>query len=536
MKLTNEGIKQKDAWLNADYQLPSYDREAMVERTQANPEWIHFGAGNLFKAFQANVVETLLNEGIMDKGIIAVEGFDTKILQNSREHDTLALLATLKSDGTADKVVIGSIAEADLLSCEHEEEFNRLKEIFRNPSLQMASFTITEKGYSLTNANNELLPAVQEDFNNGPAAPKSYMGKVVALLLERFHASKYPIAMVSMDNCSHNGDILKSAILPYAKAWKEKGFVPSEFVQYLSDENTVSFPWSMIDKITPRPDDAIGEIFKKDGIEDIEPFQTDRGSFVAPFVNAEETQYLVIENKFPNGRPPLEKGGLIFTDRETVNKVETMKVTTCLNPLHTALAIFGCLLGYDRISEEMKDEDLVNLIKKIGYQEGLPVVTNPGILDPKEFIDTVIEVRFPNPFMPDAPQRIATDTSQKLSVRYGETIKSYAKDETLDLNDLEAIPLVFAGWIRYLMQINDEGTAFEASADPLLDELVPLVQNIQLGQKVNVEQLRPILENEKVFGINLIEYGLADKVVALFNEMNEKPGAIRETLHEVVSK
>ena len=187
MKLTNEGIKQKDAWLNADYQLPSYDREAMVERTQANPEWIHFGAGNLFKAFQANVVETLLNEGIMDKGIIAVEGFDTKILQNSREHDTLALLATLKSDGTADKVVIGSIAEADLLSCEHEEEFNRLKEIFRNPSLQMASFTITEKGYSLTNANNELLPAVQEDFNNGPAAPKSYMGKVVALLLSLIH-------------------------------------------------------------------------------------------------------------------------------------------------------------------------------------------------------------------------------------------------------------------------------------------------------------------------------------------------------------
>ena len=213
-----------------------------------------------------------------------------------------------------------------------------------------------------------------------------------------------------------------------------------------------------------------------------------------------------------------------------------MCIRDSLNPLHTALAIFGCLLGYDRISEEMKDEDLVNLIKKIGYQEGLPVVTNPGILDPKEFIDTVIEVRFPNPFMPDAPQRIATDTSQKLSVRYGETIKSYAKDETLDLNDLEAIPLVFAGWIRYLMQINDEGTAFEASADPLLDELVPLVQNIQLGQKVNVEQLRPILENEKVFGINLIEYGLADKVVALFNEMNEKPGAIRETLHEVVSK
>ena len=129
-----------------------------------------------------------------------------------------------------------------------------------------------------------------------------------------------------------------------------------------------------------------------------------KNTYVVAFVNAEECEYLVIEDSFPNGRPALEKGGFIFTDRETVNKTERMKVCTCLNPLHTSLAVFGCLLGFHRISDEMNDADLKRLVEIIGYNEGLPVVTDPGILNPKEFIDTVLNVRIPNPFMPDTPQ------------------------------------------------------------------------------------------------------------------------------------
>ena len=137
-----------------------------------------------------------------------------------------------------------------------------------------------------------------------------------------------------------------------------------------------------------------------------------------------------------------------------------MKVCTCLNPLHTALAVFGCLLDYNLISAEMKNETLVKLVEGIGYKEGLPVVVNPGILDPKEFIDTVLNVRVPNPFMPDTPQRIATDTSQKLAIRFGETIKAYAASPELNVSDIKLIPLVFAGWLRYLMAIDDNGNEF----------------------------------------------------------------------------
>ena len=40
-------------WEAKGYALPQYDREAMIARTKANPTWIHFGAGNIFRAFPA---------------------------------------------------------------------------------------------------------------------------------------------------------------------------------------------------------------------------------------------------------------------------------------------------------------------------------------------------------------------------------------------------------------------------------------------------------------------------------------------------
>ena len=182
----------------------------------------------------------------------------------------------------------------------------------------------------------------------------------------------------------------------------------------------------------------------------------------------------------------------------------------------------------------MNDTELRKLVERIGYVEGLPVVVNPGVLDPKEFIDTVLNVRIPNPFMPDTPQRIATDTSQKLAIRFGETIKNYIK-EGKDLNDLKLIPLVFAGWLRYLMAVDDNGEKFELSSDPLLDTVCPYVAGFELGKEADVEKkLKPVLENAKIFGVNLYEVGMADKVCGYFKELIAGVGAVRTTLRKYV--
>ena len=80
-----------------------------------------------------------------------------------------------------------------------------------------------------------------------------------------------PIAMVSMDNCSHNGDKLYAAVHTFAEEWVKNGLVEEGFAAYINSKDKVSFPWSMIDKITSRPDASIEEILKNDGIEELDP-------------------------------------------------------------------------------------------------------------------------------------------------------------------------------------------------------------------------------------------------------------------------
>jgi fructuronate reductase len=494
LKLTNEGIQDRASWENKGYKLPQYDREKMIEETKKNPAWIHFGAGNIFRAFQANVCEELLNKGVISTGLIVAEGYDYEIIEKyNRPSDNLSILATLKADGTVEKKVIGSIAESCILDEDNEKEIERLKEIFRAPSLQIVSFTITEKGYKT----------------------RSYMNKVVGLLLERYNAGKLPVSVVSMDNCSHNGDKLKEAVTEIAAQWISEGKCDKGFLDYINDESKMAFPLTMIDKITPRPDDTVKQMIVADGVENAEPIITSKNTYVANFVNAEETEYLVLEDKFPNGRAPYEKGGFIFTDRETVDKTERMKVCTCLNPLHTCLAIFGCLLGYTTIHDEMDDEDLKRIVTTLGKDEGMKVVTDPRVLSPEEFLDAVLTKRLPNPFMPDTPQRIACDTSQKLPIRFGETIKAYRKDAKLSTDDLNVIPAVIAGYLRYLQGTDDEGNAFEQSPDPLLDELKALSPE-------------EVLKRTDVFGVDLYEDNLADRALVIFERMQGKGNVRRE--------
>lgn len=533
MKLNLDALKNSDAWKSAGFKLPKFNIGQVKANTKISPIWVHFGAGNIFRAFMANVQQNILNEGKSDKGIIVVGGESIETIY--RPHDNLTVLVTLKVDGSIEKTVIASIVESLVLDAQNDTSWNRLKEIFVNPSLQMVSFTITEKGYNLKDGKGEYLSVVAEDFENGPQSPVSYIGQVASLVYERYLYGKQPLALVSMDNMSRNGTKLYKAVSTFAKKWVERDLVDEGFKAYISDPNSISFPWSMIDKITPRPDPSVRKMLKDVGFEDVEDIITSRKSYVSSFVNAEESEYLIIEDNFPNGRPALEEDGIIFTDRATVEKVEKMKVCTCLNPLHTALAIFGCLLGYDLISKEMEDPELKTLVEKIGYVEGFPVVVNPGIIDPKEFIDEVLQVRIPNPFIPDTPQRIATDTSQKLGIRFGETIKAYIAREDLNVTDLKLIPLVLAGWCRYLMGIDDNGDKMELSPDPLLEEVVPYVTTIVLGDKGSFhDQLKPILSNATIFGINLYEAGLGEKVEGYFAELVSGKGAVRKTLKKYV--
>jgi len=542
MQLTLDGIMEKDNWEKAGVTLPSYDVKAIRAEAERNPIWAHFGIGNIFRLFIGSIADTLITRGKLKSGLICVETFDFDVVREIyRRYDNLELSVILNNDGTEDKRVLAPFAEALIGSSKETDDWKRLEQVFESPSLQLASFTITEKGYSLKQSNGEYTDAAIADFKRGPNNPILVMSIVTSMLYKRYKAGKYPIALVSMDNCSHNGEKLQNSVLTVANKWIGGGFCEREFKEYLSDEKYVAFPWTMIDKITPRPEPEVAAKLSKIGIEDMNIVTTDKKTFIAPFGNAEKAQYLVIEDTFPNGRPPLEDAGVYLTDRDTVNKSERMKVCTCLNPIHTALCTYACMLGYEKFADGIKDPDLAKLAHQIGYIEGLPVVIDPGIISPRAFLDEVINVRMANPYLGDTSQRIAVDISQMVGIRFGETIKSYV-ERYGSAENLVGIPLAIAGWLRYLLAIDDNGKPLELAPDPMIPELQNQIENTgKKGKETNqkiifgvpdtlTNQLYPILSNENIFGVDLYKAGIGNKIEIMFREEIAGVGAVRYTL------
>ena len=539
MKLTLSGIENREAWEKAGITLPGYDVKAVSEKAKKEPVWVHFGIGNIFRIFIGGIADGLLEEGVMDRGITCVETFDYDVVDKIYEpYDNLGLSVILHGDGTREYKVLGSLAEAVKAQSSNPEQWNRLKEIFASPSLQMVSFTITEKGYALQKADGAWFPFVEADIQNGPKKAIGAMAVLTVMLYERYKAGRYPLALVSMDNCSQNGAKLRESVLTMTEEWKKAGFVDAGFADYVSNEKTVAFPWTMIDKITPRPSEKIANDLENLGVENMQPVITGKKTYIAPFINAEKPQYLVIEDSFPNGRPALEKGfGVYMADRKTVNLAERMKVTVCLNPVHSATGPLGVVLGYDLFAHMLNtDVDMMKMARMVAYDEGLPVVQNPGILSPQAFVDELFNDRFPNEYLGDTNLRLAVDVSQMVGIRFGETIKAYAAQYG-DASRLTALPLGIAGWLRYMLAVDDAGNAYELAPDPMNEEIQEQLKDIVVGRpETFTNQLKPILSNERMFFIDLYQAGVGEKIETMFREMIAGPGSVKATVHKYTTE
>lgn len=128
MKLTDitSGNYNAAEWKAKGYELPKFDIAAVRQKTYENPTWLHFGGGNIFRAFPAAVLNDLLNKGLYDRGVIVATTHNYSVIDKVyTPYDNLSLLVSLRADGTVEKKVVASVTEA-LKADEQFSDWSRL--------------------------------------------------------------------------------------------------------------------------------------------------------------------------------------------------------------------------------------------------------------------------------------------------------------------------------------------------------------------------------------------------------------------------
>jgi fructuronate reductase len=353
------------------------------------------------------------------------------------------------------------------------ESPNMITTLLAEPSTQIVSLTITEKGYCHDPATGRLNlahPDIAHDLAN-LHEPRSAIGFIVAGLAARRLAGLRPYTVMTCDNLPSNGHLLRGLVLDFA------GHVTPALAGWI-DEHGV-FPSTMVDRIVPATTEAdIAETARLIGLHDAAP------------VMAEPFRQWVIEDQFAGPRPRWEKAGAQIV-RE-VAPFEFMKLRL-LNGAHSTLAYLGYLSGHETVAQASADERLASVLRRL-WAEVIPTVPAPEGVDLHAYSEALL-ARFRNPAIRHRTWQIAMDGSQKLPQRLLGSIR----DALAQGLPIETLCLGVAGWMRYVMGVDESGAPIEVK-DPLAAEYRTLMEKAGRDPSAIIDGLTGI---SQIFGPDL---------------------------------
>jgi mannitol 2-dehydrogenase len=239
---------------------------------------------------------------------------------------------------------------------------------------------------------------------------------------------------MSCDNFPSNGKILKESLLffcariyPDLSSWIIKN---------------VSFPCSMVDRITPNTSPlVIEETEQIYGIADKWPVCCE--DFIQWVL---EDDFKIPENAVFNPKLFAAAGVQLVKD---VEAYELMKMRL-LNGSHSALAYLSYLMGYTQVADAASDHLIQKFLRQNYMEEVTPTIPPVPGIDLTVYKDTLI-TRFKNRKIGDAVLRLAEDGSQKIPNFVLKPLVDTIRNGTPH----DAIVLALAGWARFLAG-NDE--------------------------------------------------------------------------------
>ncbi|WP_111494584.1 mannitol dehydrogenase family protein [Marinobacter bohaiensis] len=466
--------------LAAGVAVPGYDRSAVSAGI------VHFGVGGFHRAHQAMYLDSLMNQGqALDWGIVGVGVMpgDRRMQDALATQDHLYTLVVKHPDGHYDARVIGSMLDYLFAPDDPDAVIERMVD----PAIRIVSLTVTEGGYNVHPVSgdfNRSHPDILHDLDN-PARPKTAFGLITEALRRRRERQLPPFTVMSCDNIQGNGEVAHRMFTAYAR------LRDPELADWI--EQTVPFPNSMVDRITPVTTDAdIAELRDRFDLEDHWPVVCE------PF-----TQW-VLEDRFVDGRPPLEEAGVqVVAD---VEPYELMKLRL-LNASHQALCYFGYLAGYRYAHEVCQDPLFVDFLMAYMEQEGSPTLADVPGVDLAQYRRTLIE-RFANPEIKDTLARLCAESSDRIPKWLLPVIRHQLESG----GDMHRAAAVVASWARYAEGTDESGQPIDV-VDPLKASLMAIAAD-------NRKHPTAFIENRELFGDLAGEPRFRDAYLAALNRLH----------------
>lgn len=403
-------------------EAPRYDRGSVTVGIA------HIGAGHFHRAHQAAYVNLLLQQGLAhDWGIcgVGVMPADWTMRDVLNGQDGLYTLILENPDGSRDPQVIGSIVDYRYAPDDPESAL----EVLAAASTRIISLTITEGGYR---------------DPDGPA----FTLITEALARRRDRGIPAP-TIVSCDNIENNGQVARRTVLASAER------MDPGLAKWVAEQSR--FPNSMVDRITPATTlEMAAEVRRDFGVDDRWP------------VVAEPFSAWVIEDDFADGRPPLERAGVLMVD--DVRPYELMKLRM-LNAGHQCLAYFAHLCGFQFVHEAARDPLFAEFLLSYFDTEAIPTLSPVPGIDLHEYGRTLVE-RFANPAVRDTVARLCAYSSDRIP----KWLFPVICDNLADNGPVRLAAAAVASWARYAEGVDEWGRPYEV-LDQLADSLTPIARS-----------------------------------------------------------
>jgi mannitol 2-dehydrogenase len=436
-------------------QVPTYDRAALT------PSVVHISVGGFTRAHQLVYLDELAERGATDWGVVGVG------LHSTNMRDALApqdhLYTVVERDADAERArVVGAMV--DYVYAPDAPE--RVLDLLADERTRVVTMTVTGTAYRIDPQTGEFEPdeEARADLDH-PDRPGSVFGFLVEGLDRRRRAGLPPFTVLSCDNMQSNGTAARTAVVGFARLRDEV------LARWIADN--VAFPSSMVDRITPTTSPEQRDTIAADlGIDDNWPVITE------PF-----SQWF-IEDRFCNGRPPLETVGVHFV--RDIGHYELMK-TRLLNASHCALGFLGQVAGLETTDQAVSDPVFHDYLDQLMTAEVIPLLPRPEGVDLGEYEESLLR-RFANPAIGDQLTRLTRRGSTKMPNYLLPSLCSALQER----RPHTLLTVAVAGWVRYLNGTDEAGQPIEVQ-DQLADRLQELA-------RTGGTDPRPLLGERSVFG------------------------------------